>query len=62
MTQFTDSDIQQITEHGLNIDNVTQQMTDFQHGFPYSDIKSAAVIDDGGIEIQTDEYAHEHDE
>ena len=57
MTQFTDSDIKQITEHGLNIDNVTQQLTDFQHGFPYIDIKSAAVIDDGVMKIQTDEYA-----
>ncbi len=57
MTQFTDSDIKQITEHGLNIDNVTQQMTDFQHGFPYIDIKSAAVIDNGVMEMLSDEYA-----
>ncbi len=61
MTQFTDTDIQQINKHNLNLNTIQQQMTDFQNGFPYIDIKSAAVIDNGVMEMLSDEYAEYFD-
>ena len=61
MTQFTDTDIQQINKHNLNLNTIQQQMTDFQNGFPYIDIKSAAVIDNGVMEMLSDENAEYFD-
>jgi len=47
MTQFSQSDIEQIKSHGLDIDTITQQLHNFESGFPYSDIESAAIIGNG---------------
>ena len=40
MPDFSQTDIQQIQEHGLSIDIINQQLSDFQTGFPYSNIIS----------------------
>ena len=47
MTIFSQSDIEQIHAHGLNIDTIHQQMNDFISGFPYADIISAATMGNG---------------
>ena len=57
MTQFSQSDIQQITQHGLTIETVEQQLHDFSTGFPPADIISAATIGNGVNSMLSDEYA-----
>lgn len=61
MTQFTDTDIKQINEHGLNYAEIQQQMTDFQNGFPPIQITSAAVIGDGIMTLSSKTYADFYD-
>ena len=56
MTQFSQSDIEQIKSHGLNIDAITQQLHNFESGFPYSDIESAAIIGNGVMPMLGSEY------
>lgn len=62
MYTFTQNDIQQIQNHGLNIDVVHQQLADFITGFPYADIVRPAVIGDGVREILGDEFERFYDE
>ncbi len=57
MTQFSQSDIEQITKHGLTIETVEQQLHDFLTGFPPADIISAATIGNGVNRMLSDEYA-----
>ena len=47
MYKFSDSDIKQIQSHGLTIDTVKQQLSDFEKGFPHSNIVSACTINNG---------------
>ena len=54
MNIFSDSDIQQIKSHGLTIETINKQMADFENGFPYSDIVSACVIDNGAFNFDND--------
>ncbi len=63
MYKFSESDIQQIQSHGLTIDGVTQQISDFQTGFPYSDIVSACVTGNGAFnyDAQMDKYINLYD-
>ncbi len=48
---FSQRDLKQITEHGLTLDNVNQQLDDFARGFPYANITAAATIGNGIIEM-----------
>ena len=57
MNVFSEKDILQIQNYGLNIDVVRQQLADFATGFPYSDIVRPAVIGDGVCAMLGDEYA-----
>ena len=47
---FSDQDIQQITEHGLTIQDAEHQIADFVRGFPYADIVEPATIANNGIQ------------
>ena len=47
MSYFSESDIKQIENHELTLDIVNRQLRDFETGFPYSDIESAATINHG---------------
>ena len=62
MYEFTPDDIQQIQNHGLNIDVVHRQLADFVTGFPYADIVRPAVIGDGVREMLGDEFERFYDE
>ena len=63
MYKFSESDIQQIQSHGLTIDTINKQMTDFENGFPYSDIVSACIIDNGAFNFDNnmDKYIDLYD-
>lgn len=61
MEKFTPNDIEQIHNHGLTIDNITQQLADFKSGFSYSNIVRPATINDGVTPILGDEYAQYYD-
>lgn len=56
MPEFSTSDIQQITSHGLTVDAVQQQLRDFATGFPCADIVSAATIGNGVLPMLGAEY------
>lgn len=67
---FSDEDIKQITNHGLTVEAVNQQIEDFKRGFPFANIVKPAVNNDGIITIddtvgnymanQYSEYAKTH--
>ena len=61
MPDFSQTDIQQIQEHGLSIDIINQQLSDFQTGFPYSNIISPATIGNGVLPMLDDKYAQFYD-
>ncbi len=63
MYTFSDSDIAQIQSHDLTIDTVNKQLSDFQSGFPYSDIVSACVVGNGAFNYddQMDKYIDLYD-
>lgn len=48
---FNDSDVKQITEHGLTVAQIEQQLHDFETGFPFADIVRPATINDGIFEF-----------
>lgn len=64
MYKFSDLDIAQIQSHGLTIEMVNKQLSDFQNGFPYSDIVSACIIGNGAFNYddQVDKYSNLYDE
>ena len=47
---FSDKDIKQIKNHGLNLDEVNTQIENFNTGFPVLDIVKPAVAGDGVIQ------------
>ncbi len=49
MTDFSNSDINQIQSHGLTLDETRRQIQCFVDGFPYADIIAPATIGDGII-------------
>lgn len=53
---FSDNDLQQIKSHGLNIDDINQQLQDFKNGFPFSDIVKPAVVGDGIMIVDDNKY------
>lgn len=46
---FSNKDLQQIKSHGLNADNIYQQIENFNRGFPFVDIVKPAVSGDGVV-------------
>ena len=61
MPDFSQTDIQQIQEQGLSIDIINQQLSDFQTGFPYSNIISPAIIGNGVLPMLDNKYADFYD-
>lgn len=65
MTDFLPSDIEQIQSHGLSLQTIQQQMSDFAAGFPYAEIISAATANNGVMAVTdnsiTDEYTKNQD-
>ncbi|MBR5625449.1 MAG: DUF4301 family protein [Alphaproteobacteria bacterium] len=65
MTDFLPSDIEQIQSHGLSLQTIQQQMSDFAAGFPYAEIISAATANNGVMPVTdksiTDEYTKNQD-
>lgn len=49
---FTDKDLQQMQQKGINLDVVEQQIENFKTGFPFADIVKAATINDGIIKVE----------
>ncbi|MFQ6778179.1 MAG: DUF4301 family protein [Alphaproteobacteria bacterium] len=47
MDNLSNSDITQITLHGLTLDDIKQQLDNFINGFPYANIIKPATINDG---------------
>lgn len=61
MEIFTTRDIQQITNHHLTINQAQQQIADFQTGFPFINIISAAVAGNGILQINDTKFADFYD-
>jgi len=67
---FSDKDLQQIKSHDLEINNIQQQIKNFEQGFPFVDIVKPATSADGVIQCDDndieknikvyDEYAKTH--
>lgn len=55
---FSENDLKQINQHGLNIEEINQQITDFKNGFPFMDIEKPAVHDDG-VMVVDEQYCNE---
>ena len=62
MQKFSNTDIQQIQNHGLSPETVTQQLQRFIDGFPYSNISAAAIIGNGVKPMLTNDFADFYDE
>ena len=54
MNKFSEQDIKQITEHGLSLENIEQQLHDFEYGFPFAHIIRPATINDGILQFDSD--------
>ena len=52
---LTGNDQRQLDEKGITKDQVLQQITHFQQGFPFMDLKKPARVDDGITLLSTDE-------
>ncbi|TDI67889.1 MAG: DUF4301 family protein [Bacteroidetes bacterium] len=52
---LTDSDLIQLQEKGITEDQVREQISYFQQGFPYLELKRAACVDDGIIRLSEEE-------
>ena len=57
MPLFSQTDIDQIKNHGLSINTINQQLNDFKTGFAFADIVSPATIGNGIQEILTPDFA-----
>lgn len=57
MYEFSPCDIEQITQHGLQINNINQQLSDFQNGFPYANIIAPATIGNGVLPMLDKTYS-----
>ena len=56
--KFSDKDIEQITERGLTVNKVRSQIELLRKGVPYVDIKRAATINDGILQLNDKERDH----
>lgn len=54
---FSENDIKQITERGLTVANIEQQLNDFKTGFPFANIVRPATLNDGILQPDTDSFA-----
>ena len=54
MTNFSDDDVKQITEHGLSVQDIEQQLSDFIKGFPFANIVRPATVGDGIFQYDSD--------
>ena len=61
MSEFSTADINQIMAHGLTPDQITEQLQNFKTGFPYSDIVSAATLNNGVTPSPDTHYAEIYD-
>jgi hypothetical protein len=59
VTMFTENDLTQIQELGIDLDTVNQQIQDFTEGFPAMQLQKAATIGDGVIQL-SDEKLQEY--
>ncbi len=57
MTEFSNTDIEQIKNHGLTVDAVMAQLADFARGFPYTNISRPATVGDGITELSDADIA-----
>ena len=57
MTEFSNTDIEQIKNHGLTVDAVMAQLADFARGFPYTKISRPATVGDGITELSDADIA-----
>lgn len=57
MTEFSNTDIEQIKNHGLTVDAVMAQLADFARGFPYTNISRPATVGDGIAELSDADIA-----
>lgn len=48
---FSEKDLQQITEQGIDLHTIEQQIENFRKGFPYLNIVKAATINDGIVKV-----------
>ncbi|MFR9649947.1 MAG: DUF4301 family protein [Rikenellaceae bacterium] len=66
---FTQEDLAQISGHGLTVDKVESQISNFKSGFPFLSITRAASVGDGIVKLTVDDvdrlstlYASKRDE
>ena len=65
MSDFTKEELNQIQNHGSSLDKVNEQITRFQHGFPFINLDRAATVGDGILridELKSSEYANIYDQ
>lgn len=65
MTTFSQKDINQITSHGLTVEEINQQLNDFRNGFPYANIIAPASTTNGIFVLNEDirkKYIEKYDE
>ncbi|MEH6534907.1 MAG: DUF4301 family protein [Psychroserpens sp.] len=55
---FSKKDIQQIERKGLTVKKVEQQIQLFENGLPFSNLVSAATIDNGVLRLSNDKSEH----
>lgn len=48
---FSEKDIEQIKQHGLSVEKVHQQISQFERGINYTNIESAATVGDGILKL-----------
>ncbi|MDR6564886.1 MULTISPECIES: DUF4301 family protein [unclassified Arcicella] len=54
---FTQNDLNQIQELGINLETVEQQIQDFKDGFPFMQLQKAATPENGVIQLSDEKLA-----
>ena len=52
---LTDTDLAQLQSKGISVDQVKQQIVNFQQGFPFMNLQRAARVGDGIVKLAPDE-------
>jgi hypothetical protein len=55
---FNDSDLKQINQKGIEINNIERQIENFRKGFPFANLNRAARPGDGILQLSNDEADH----
>ena len=55
---FNEKDLQQITSHGLTVEQVEQQIENFKQGFPFLNVVRAAAAGDGVCVLDEEVIRH----